>query len=97
MADDEAPKQKVLLYMREMTGSRAPYAVKFAQFYKAVGRAQSEHAAIIVAAPQVLGDTYDELITSLNVLAGTNVPLRIAGAIEEGDVLLFDQKLDPQV
>jgi hypothetical protein len=64
--------------MRKQTP--ADYHQKFAGFICACEKAQAEKAPnIIIAQPQVLGDTYDEVMESLRRLADARLALLIAG------------------
>jgi len=54
------------------------YETKFASFIQICQQAKQDHVpAVIVANPQVLGDTYEELIESLSRLAEAKLSLQI--------------------
>lgn len=56
------------------------YKAKFAGFIRACEKAKAENAPnIIIARPQALGDTYEEVIESLWRLADARLALLIAG------------------
>jgi len=56
------------------------YAVKFAGFISACDKAKAEGIPhVLVAHPQVLGDTYEEIIESLWRLSEARLALLIAG------------------
>ncbi len=52
---------------------------KFRQFDQLIGiaRDKGEFDAVVVASPQVLGDTYDELVENLNKLANAELAVVI--------------------
>lgn len=55
------------------------YQEKFANSIRLCQNAQSQPADfVLVASPEVLGDTYEELVTSLGHLAQAGLALRIA-------------------
>jgi hypothetical protein len=57
----------------------AGYEDKFAGFIRACAKAKSEGVAyVLVAAPWVLGDTYDEVMESLSRLANAGLALHVA-------------------
>lgn len=53
------------------------YETKFAGLLRAIAHARSKNAALIVATPMALGDTYDELVESLYRIADAEIELRI--------------------
>ena len=56
------------------------YDEKFASFIEMIEQAKKENAQMVVIAnPQVLGDSYEELIESLSRLAEAGLGLQIAG------------------
>jgi hypothetical protein len=55
-----------------------PYDVKFEQFLKLCAQAKAQGAlSVLIHHPEVLGDTYGELLESLNRLAQAELALRI--------------------
>ena len=65
-----------------MTGSNgdstSPYEQKFAEFIEACEEAKSSGAEILmIANPEALGDTYEEIVESLNRLADAGLNLSI--------------------
>jgi hypothetical protein len=77
--ENKAKYQNVVVYIRERgVNDDSPYAAKFASFIQAVAEAKSNGCGVIrIAAPWVIGDTYDELTKSLSHLAGTGVSLLV--------------------
>jgi hypothetical protein len=56
------------------------YDEKFAGFIRACAKAKAEHADyIFIAAPWVIGDTYEEAMESLARLAEAGVALKVVG------------------
>lgn len=56
------------------------YEAKFAGFIRACEKAKTEGIPhIIIAQPQALGDTYDEVMESLRRLADARLALLVAG------------------
>jgi protein required for attachment to host cells len=51
------------------------YETKFADFVRLCREQQGQ--VVIIAAPQVLGDTYEELVESLNRIADAEIKLNI--------------------
>jgi hypothetical protein len=65
---------RVISYVRDLSIKTN----KFSQFDEMIRNAWKEQAdAVAIASPQVLGDTYDELIRNLNLLAEKNLLLAI--------------------
>ena len=64
-----------------MTGSNgrtSPYEQKFAGFIKVCGKANpSGQDVLIIDHPEVIGDTYDEIVESLNRLGDAGLNLAI--------------------
>ena len=59
------------------------YEKKFGDFIRMCEDAEKERVSVvIVSRPEVLGDSYEEIIESLSRLAKANLSLRIVG--EEG-------------
>jgi anaerobic glycerol-3-phosphate dehydrogenase len=68
------PKLRAVSYARDFSVT----SNKFVKFDKLVQSARKDQAeAVIVALPQVLGDSYDELLVNLNKLALANLLLAI--------------------
>jgi hypothetical protein len=64
--------------------NRANYEAKFADFIELCQKAKSEGVqTVIVAAPWVIGDTYDEVIESLSRLAKADLALKVASPDSE--------------
>ena len=58
------------------------YEKKFETFIKLCAKAKAEgHSELIVAAPWVIGDTYDEVIESIGRLADVGLALRCIGRV----------------
>ena len=75
------PKIKVATYVRDTSVLGAQ---KFNDFELTIVNAwKAEADAILVASPQVLGDTYEELVTNLNRLAAVNLALVISPPASE--------------
>jgi hypothetical protein len=69
-----SPKLRVVSYARDLSLTTD----KFAQFRVLLRDARKDGAdAVAVASPQVLGDSYDELVANLNNLAAANLLLVI--------------------
>ncbi len=57
------------------------YATKFADFIKLCDTTKAQGTeTVLVAAPWVIGDTYDEIIESLSRLAEAGLALRVVDA-----------------
>jgi hypothetical protein len=74
-------KEEVVAYAREAASTAAPqvtveYPVKFANLVRLARMRRAEIA--VVAFPGVLGDTYDEVMQSLSLLAEQGLRLMIA-------------------
>jgi len=74
-------KEEAVAYTREAASAAAPqvtveYPVKFANLVRLARTRQAEIA--VVAFPGVLGDTYDEVMQSLSLLAERGLRLMIA-------------------
>lgn len=80
-----AKYQNAIVYTRERSvNDDSPYAAKFASFVQAVAEAKSNGCGVIrIAAPWVIGDTYEELTKSLSHLAGAGVSLQVVPARKE--------------
>ena len=60
----------------------AGYEQKFETFIKLCAKAKADgRSELIVAAPWVIGDTYDEVIESLGRLADAGLALRCLGRV----------------
>ena len=68
------PKLRAVSYARDFSVTSDKF-VKFDQMVQNAWKDQAE--AVIVASPQVLGDSYDELLVNLNKLALANLLLAI--------------------
>lgn len=55
------------------------YEQKFANFIELCEKAKGNDDHVVVAAPWVLGDTYDEIIESLSRIADAGLTLHIVG------------------
>ena len=68
-----------------MTGSNgdstSPYEQKFAAFIEVCGKANpSGKDVLIINHPEVIGDTYDEIVESLNRISDANFCLAIVSS-----------------
>jgi hypothetical protein len=55
------------------------YESKYAEFIQLCAKARSDNVGhVVIAAPWVLGDTYDEIIESLSRLAEAGLALHVA-------------------
>jgi hypothetical protein len=55
------------------------YESKYATFIRLCAKARADNVGhVVIAAPWVLGDTYDEIIESLSRLAEADLALRVA-------------------
>jgi hypothetical protein len=73
-------KQKTVAYARapETIGEDLPYEEKFSDFQRAVADAKANEANnLVIASPWVIGDTYEEIIESLSLLAASSIGLLI--------------------
>ena len=73
-------KSKAISYSRgpETRNQDSPYDLKFKGWIQSVAEAKANDAQfIIIAYPWVIGDTYEEIIESLSLLAGSGVALQI--------------------
>ena len=62
----------------------AGYEQKFANFIKLIAKGKADGVSeLIVAAPWVIGDTYDEMIESLGRLSDAGVALRCIGRMSD--------------
>jgi hypothetical protein len=78
-------KPQIVTYAREIhTSTNIPHALKFAKLYTAVRAARQAEGIVLVAFPEVLGDTFEEVMQSLNVIARADVSLRIVPPAERG-------------
>jgi hypothetical protein len=68
------PKLRAVSYARDFSVTSDKF-VKFDQMVQNAWKDQAE--AVIVASPQVLGDTYDELLVNLNKLGQAKLLLAI--------------------
>jgi hypothetical protein len=75
-------RMKAVGYKRDFKKTNnLPYEQKFAGLYGLCEQAASgEFDAVIIAYPEVLGDTYEEMIISLSLLANAGLLVRISGA-----------------
>ena len=56
------------------------YESKYAEFIRLCAKARSDNVEhVVIAAPLVLGDTYDEIIESLSRLAEAGLALHVTG------------------
>jgi hypothetical protein len=61
-------------------GHNKIYEKKFADFMKMCDDAAKERVSVVIVShPQVLGDSYEEIVESLARLAEANLSLRIVG------------------
>jgi|SRR5665213_17041 len=77
-------KQRMMAvsYARDFEKTKnLPYEQKFAALFTLCKDAASgEFEAVIVAYPEVLGDTYDEMMISLSLLSNAGLLVVVAGA-----------------
>lgn len=73
---------KAIAYTRapETRGVTLSYEKKFHSFRVAIEEARAKSHDIVIAAPWVIGDTYEEITESLSRLGGSGVALHIARA-----------------
>jgi len=73
---------KTVLYAREMkTSTGAPYAQKFDSLIRLCKEARAAQAdMVVIASPEVLGDSYNEVIESLRCIADADLALTIVPA-----------------
>ncbi len=71
----EPSKFRFVSYTRDMSAQKD----KFKQLNRLINGARQtgDVDAVVVASPEVLGDTYDELVANLNKLAGAELALVI--------------------
>ena len=74
------PKLRVVSYVRNMALTKN----KFVEFDKMIREAKGTADAVMVVAPEVLGDNYDELVDNLNEIAATGLHLVIMPPDERG-------------
>ena len=74
-------RMKAVTYARDFKKTEnLPYEQKFATLYTLCEDAASgEFEAVIIAYPEVLGDTYEEMMISLSLLANTGLLVAVAG------------------
>jgi hypothetical protein len=71
---------------QEHTMPRTPYEVKFAGLLRGIAEAKAQGADVImIHRPEVLGDTYAELIESLNRIAAAELRLMILPPNQRGE------------
>ena len=72
--------KNAIAYVRgpETRGLDLPYEEKFSAFSQAIADAKSKKADIVISAPWIIGDTYEEIIESLSRLAGAGIALHVA-------------------
>lgn len=59
-------------------GLKQPYAEKFHSLRVAIEAARAKSTGIVIAAPWVIGDTYEEITESLSRFAEAGVALHVA-------------------
>jgi hypothetical protein len=65
---------RMLVYARDLSATQD----KFAGLAALIDKARRENMfAVMVESPQVLGDTYDELVTNLDALAAADLSIMI--------------------
>jgi hypothetical protein len=72
------PPLKVASYVRDMTLQTN----KFVELDRMVREAKGKVEAVLIMAPEVLGDNYDELVDNLNELAAADLKLIIVSPTE---------------
>ena len=69
---------KVVTYARELnTPTNIPYEKKFDELIRLCKEAPSQADAVVMAAPQVLGDSYEEAMESLRRIANVGLAIII--------------------
>ncbi len=72
---------KVVTYARELnTPTNIAYETKFDELVRLCKEAPSQADAVVMAAPQVLGDSYDEVMESLRRIANVGLAIIIVHA-----------------
>jgi hypothetical protein len=73
---------KAVSYVRDFAKTKnLPYEQKFANLFALCEEAASgKFAVVIIAHPEVLGDTYEEVMISLSLLANAGLLVAVAGA-----------------
>jgi hypothetical protein len=86
MAAETPERRSVAQYMREYAPVRLNVVVvdrrKWEGFQRLVRECKGKVEGVVIACPQVLGDTYEELLLNLMLLADAGLSLHIVGAGE---------------
>ncbi len=80
------PQPKAVTYARKCkTLPRAEVAVeKFGDFYRMLQESKGKAQLLVVAFPEVLGDTYEELVANLSAIASHGLQLVIVPPEDAG-------------
>ena len=69
---------KAVTYERELnTSANIDYETKFDELVRLCKEAPSQADAVVIASPQVLGDSYDEVMESLRRIANVGLAIII--------------------